>query len=304
MATLYTEASSNIRKTWFFITGFLVLIIALGWLFSYVFDNQGILVFATILSIAMSFGSYWYSDKIVLSLVRAQLIQKSDNPELYRVVENLCITAGLPLPKIYIMQEAQPNAFATGRDKNHAVVVVTTGILAKLNKTELEGVIAHELSHIGNKDILLGAVITVLVGIVANASNFFLRFGFFGGGGGGRKRDSGEGEMGLILMVLAIIAAILAPIGAMLIQLAISRKREFLADESGALLTRYPEGLASALEKISDDQTPMRVASNSTSHLFIASPLKGKQVLGWLAKLFSTHPPIEERIKALRDLRI
>ena len=299
MPTLYSHAESNIRKTWLLMTGFLLFIIALGWLFSFLLDTSIILIIAIALSILMSFGSYWYSDKIVLRMSRAKPIEKKDNPELYRLVENLCITAGLPLPKIFIIQESQPNAFATGRDANHSVVAVTKGLLEKLERTELEGVIAHELSHIGNKDMLLQTVIVVLVGVVAMLSNMFLRISFWGGMGRRDSRDS----TGLILLALGIIAALLAPIAASLIRLAISRKREFLADASGALLTRYPEGLARALEKISTDPNPMRVANNSIAHLFISNPFKGKQRQSWFTKLFMTHPPVEERIKALRGMK-
>lgn len=300
MATLYTHADSNARKTWFLMTGFLVFVIAIGWLFSYALDSGAILVFAVLISVAMSITSYWYSDKIVLAMTHAVPIEKNDNPELYRLVENLCITAGLPLPKIYIINENQLNAFATGRDKNHAVVAVTRGLLSKLNKTELEGVIAHELSHIGNKDMLLSTVIVVLVGVISLVSNMFLRVSFFGG----RKRDSDNGRVGGLLILLGLIAAILAPIAATLIRLAISRKREFLADADGALLTRYPEGLASALEKISKDVTPMKVANTAMAHLYIDSPFNEKQSANWLVKLFQTHPSIEERIRALRDMEI
>jgi len=295
MATLYTQADSNIRKTWLLATGFLVFIIAIGWLFSYTQNSPSLLVVAVIFSLATSFFSYWFSDKLVLSMLNAKLIEERDDKELYRLVENLCITAGLPLPKIYIIEEAQPNAFATGRDSNHAVVVVTRGLLEKLERAELEGVIAHELSHIGNKDMLLQTVIVVLVGIVALLSDWFLRISFHGGG---RKKE------GVAILVLGIVAAILAPLAASLIKLAISRKREFLADVSGALLTRYPEGLARALEKISEDPNPMKAANDSTAHLFIASPFKGEQKTSWSAKLFMTHPPIEERIAALRGLKI
>ena len=302
MATIYTQADSNTRKTWFLITGFLVFIIAIGWLFSYLLNSDAILYFAVFLSVFMSFGSYWWSDKIVLSMYRAQPIEKKDNPQLYNVVENLCITAGLPVPKIYIIPEAQPNAFATGRDKNHAVVCVTQGLLNRLDKTELQGVLAHELSHIGNKDMLLSTVVAVLAGVVAILANFFLRISFWGGGR--RSSNDENGNAGAILAVVGILAAILAPIAATLVQLAISRKREFLADADGALLTRYPEGLARALEKISSDPTPMRIANDAASSLFIDSPYKGKQKTNWFTKLFSTHPPIEERIKALRGMEI
>jgi len=296
--TLYTQAESNIRKTWLLLIAFLIFIIALGWIFSYLLDNPIFLILAVIIAFFQSFLSYWYSDKIVLAMTKAKKIEKKDNPELYRVVENLCITAGLPLPKIYIIEEQQPNAFATGRDQNHAVVAVTQGLLEKLERPELEGVLSHELSHIGNKDILLGTVVVILVGIIAMLSNWFLRISFFGGG----RRS--RGSSGVIFMILGISAAILAPVAAILIKLAISRKREFLADASGALLTRYPEGLAKALEKISADLNPMRVASNSTAHLFIASPFRGKQTKSWFTKLFLTHPPVEERTRALRGMKI
>lgn len=299
MASIYTHADSNTRKTWFLITGFLVFIIFVGWLFSYLLEDGGfIMVLAVFLSILTSIGSYWFSDKLVLSMTKAQPIKKSDNPELYRLVENLCITAGLPVPKIYIIHESQLNAFATGRDKNHAVIAVTQGLLERLNKAELEGVLAHELSHIGNKDMLISTVIVIFAGIIALLSDFFLRISFR------RSGDSNDNKAGALLLILGVIAAILAPIAASLIKLSISRKREFLADAYGALLTRYPEGLASALQKISDDVTPMRVANNSTAHLFIDSPFNEKQSSNWFVKLFSTHPPIEERIRALRDIEV
>lgn len=297
--TLYTQAESNIRKTWLLLIAFLIFIIALGWLFSYLLDNSIFLILAVIIALLQSFFAYWYSDKIVLAMTRARPIEKKDNPELYRIVENLCIAAGLPLPRICIIAEQQPNAFATGRNAEHAVVAVTQGLLEKLERSELEGVLSHELSHIGNKDMLLGTVIVILIGIVALISNWFLRISFWGG----TRRDSRDSS-GPILMILGIIAAILAPIAAILIQLAVSRKREFLADASGALLTRYPEGLAKALEKISADPNPMRIANNSTAHLFIASPFRGKQSKSWFTKLFMTHPPVEERISALRGMEI
>jgi len=301
MSSIYTQADLNTRKTWFLLTGFLVFIIAVGWLFSYLLQDNAILYFAVFLSVAMSFGSYWWSDKIVLGMYRAQPIGHSQNPELYHVVENLCITAGLPVPKVYIIPEMQPNAFATGRDKNHAVVAVTQGLLQRLNKTELQGVIAHELSHIGNKDMLLSTIVAVLAGIVAMLANMFMRISFWGGG---RRSDNDRGNAGAILMILGILAAVLAPIAATLVQLAISRKREFLADADGALLTRYPEGLASALEKISADPTPMRITNDAAASLFIDSPYKGKQKTNWFVKLFMTHPPVEERIAALRGMEV
>ena len=298
MASLYTHADSNTRKTWFLITGFLVFVIAVGWLFSYVLDSSAILYVAIFLSISMSISSYWFSDKLVLSMAHAKLIENKDNPELYRLVENLCITAGLPVPKIYIIEEAQLNAFATGRDKNHAVVAVTRGLLRRLDKMELEGVIAHELSHIGNRDMLVSTVVVILVGVVSLLANFFLRISFLGG------RDNDNKQAAVLMMVLGLVAAILAPIAATMIQLAISRKREFLADADGALLTRYPEGLASALEKISADVTPMKVANTATAHLYIDSPFNEKQDSNWFINLFQTHPPIEQRIKNLRDIQV
>lgn len=235
-------------------------------------------------------------------MAKAEPIEKKNAPELYNIVENLCITAGLPLPKIYLVREAQPNAFATGRNPERAVVAVTEGLLERLDRSELEGVLAHELSHIGNRDMLLSTVIVVLVGFISILSDMFLRSSFFGFGG--RRDREGGGQAQAIMMLVGIILAILAPIAAMLIQLAISRKREFLADTSGALLTRYPEGLASALEKISKNPTPMQVANNTTAHLWLDDPFKGKKKTGWLHKLFMTHPPVEERVKALRGLKI
>ena len=298
MVNLYRLVESNTRKTFLLMTFFVVFIIALGWLFSYILGNSIILVIAIIFAFIMNIGSYWYSDKIVLAMTHAKPIKKEDNPELYRIVENLCITAGLPLPKIYILEEWQPNAFATGRDANHAAIAVTRGLLEKLDRTELEGVISHELSHIKNKDILLQTVVVVLAGIVAWVSHWFLRISFWGGG----RRERGKG--GSIILLIGIIAAILAPLAATLIRLAISRKREFLADASGALLTRYPEGLARALEKIAGDTERMKVANNSIAHLFIASPFRGKEAKSWFINLFRTQPPIEERIKALRGMKI
>lgn len=291
--TLYNQQSVNVRKTWLLFTVFLVVIIGVGWVFSQVYNSPGILYFAIIFSLVMNFVSYWWSDKIVLSMSGAQPALHDTHRDLYHIVENLSITAGLPMPKVYIINDPSPNAFATGRDKEHAVVAVTTGLLGMLDKSELEGVIAHELSHIGNRDILLSTVVVVLVGILAMLSDIFMRSLFWGGGG--RDREKGGG----LFLVLGIVAAILAPIAATLIQLAISRKREFLADASGALLTRYPEGLANALRKISQFSMPMKRASTATAHLFIANPFgPGKKTPG-LAKLFLTHPPVEDRIKAL-----
>ena len=301
MPSIYTHADSNTRKTWFLITFFLVFVIATGWLFSYILESPVILVMAVFLSVGMSVSSYWFSDKLVLSMAHAHPLKKEENLEMYRLVENLSITAGLPVPKIYIIEEAQLNAFATGRDKNHAVVAVTRGLLTRLDKNELQGVIAHELSHIGNKDMLLGTIVVVLAGIVSLLANFFLRISFYGGG---RRSNSDNNQAQALLMVLGIVAAILAPIAATMIKLAISRKREFLADADGALLTRYPEGLASALEKIDADVTPMKVANTASAHLYVDSPFNEKQSHNWFVNLFQTHPPISQRIKNLRDMHI
>ena len=274
---------------------FFVLVILLGWFISIYYNNTSILYFFIIFSILMNFFSYWFSDKIVLKLAGAREAKREEYFDLYTSVENLSITAGLPMPKVYVVQDDAPNAFATGRDKNHAVVCATTGLLAILNKAELEGVIAHELSHIGNKDMLLSTVVVVLVGFVTIVADIFTRHLFFGNLG--KNRDN---KAGGFLIIIGIILSILAPIFAMLIQLAISRKREFLADASGALLTRYPDGLASALKKISQYSRPMVRQSSAIAHLYIADP-KGARIGKKIAGLFATHPPVEERIKALTD---
>lgn len=248
------------------------------------------LIFAGMTSI----GSYYYSDKLVLATSKAQKIEKKDNPTLFRIVENLCIGAGIPMPDVYIIDDESANAFATGRDPKHAVICVTTGLLHKLTKIELEGVIAHELSHIKNYDIRLMAIVAILVGFIAILADFFMRSLWFRG----RDNDKAQG----IFLLIGIVLAILSPIVATLIQLAVSRKREFLADASGVLLTRYPEGLASALEKIALDKVPMKTASNATAHLFIENPFNRKEGSHWFASLFNTHPPAEERIKILRSM--
>ena len=296
MATLYTQQDKNVRKTWLLMAVFFAVIVAIGWFLSYYYNSPGILYVAVLFSIFSNIGSYWFSDKIVLKLTQARPADEMQFHDLHNIVENLAITAGLPKPRIFVIEDLAPNAFATGRNKEHAVVVVTTGLLGMLDRTELEGVIAHELSHIGNRDILLSTIVSVLAGLVVIISDFFLRSRLWGFGGG-RNRESGNQLQG-ILMIVGIVFVVLSPIIATLIQLAISRKREFLADASGALLTRYPEGLANALRKISSYSAPMKVASNATAHLFIANPFGAKALRG-LPKLFMTHPPMEERIKAL-----
>ena len=283
------------RKTWILMTMFFIVVIGIGWAFSFILNNPAILIFAVVFAVFMNVGSYWYSHKIVLSMSGARPADEREFKELHNIVENLSITAGLPKPKIYIMNDQAPNAFATGRNKEHAVVAVTTGLLGMLDRNELEGVIAHELSHIGNKDMLISTVIVTLVGFVTLLSDFFLRFTLFGGRGGGNR----DGRLQLILIIVGIALAILAPLIAVLIQLAVSRKREFLADASGALLTRYPEGLASALKKISGYSGQMRLANHATAHLFISNPFGAKHTKKRFHKLFMTHPPMEERVKAL-----
>jgi len=292
MATLYTHQEENVAKTWVIMGVFLGVVIALGWAISWYFNNPGILIFAVIFALGMNVWSYWNSDKVVIALARAKPADPTQYAELHRTVENLAITAGLPKPKVYIVDDPAPNAFATGRDKNHAAVAVTSGLLQMMDKSELEGVLAHELSHIGNRDMLVSTIAVVLVGFVALASNFFMRSAFFGGGGREEKQNP-------ILMIVAVAFIVLAPVVATLLQLAISRKREFLADASGALLTRYPEGLANALRKIGAYARPMRTANNATAHLYISNPFGPKAATSALARLFMTHPPIEARIKAL-----
>jgi heat shock protein HtpX len=293
MATLYTQQSKNIRKTWLLVGVFLSVVMGIGYLLSSYYNNPGILVIAFVFSLVMNIASFWFSDKIALASARAIPADEKEFLELHRIVENLSITAGLPKPRVYIIPDMAPNAFATGRNKDHAAVAVTTGLLQMLDRSELEGVIAHELAHIGNRDILLQSMVVVLVGFISLVSNMFLRSMFWGGG----NRDSDERQGGGVFAIVGIALLILSPIIAQLVQLAISRKREFLADASGALLTRYPEGLASALNKINQAGIPMSTASDATAHLYISNPFGG--VLTGLHKLFMTHPPTEERVAAL-----
>lgn len=275
-------------------TMFFVVVIGIAWGFSYVMNNPTILYVGVAFSIGMNIWSYWYSDKMVIKMSGAKPATREEYFDLWNAVENLSITAGLPMPALYVIEDSSPNAFATGRDKDHSAVAVTTGLLEILDKSELEGVIAHELSHIGNRDILLGTVVVVLVGFVAIISDMFMRMAFSGGGNNNRSS--------LPIIIIAVILSILAPIVAKIIQLAISRKREFLADASGALLTRYPEGLASALEKISGYPHGLQRVSTATAHLYISNPLKDGKAVSFLSKLFATHPPANERIEALRGM--
>jgi len=295
MATLYTHQADNITKTWALLAGFLVFIIGLGFVFSQVYGNPGILYIAIVISLLMNVGSYWWSDKIVLKMVHARPASREETPDLWNSVENLCITAGLPMPKLYIVDDPSPNAFATGRNKDNAAIAVHTGLLSILNKSELEGVLAHELAHIGNRDTLVSTVVVVLAGTIAIVSDMFLRMSIHGG-----NRKEGGG----LMIVVAIAASILAPIAASMIRLAVSRKREFLADASGALLTRYPEGLAAALEKIhsAGSARPSTTASNAYAHLYISNPFGGTGK--FVSKMFMTHPPAEERIAILRGMDV
>ena len=298
---LYAQRASNIRRTWALVTGFLVVVIAVGYAVSWYYDDTSILYIAIIIAVATNFYAYWASDKLVLSLNHARSASREEFFDFYTVTENLAITAGLPKPKLYVIDDPAPNAFATGRDEAHAVVCATTGLLAMMTRPELEGVIAHELSHIQNRDMLLMTIAVVLAGFVALIANIFLRMSFFGGG---RRDDNGNA----LFMVLAVVGIVLAPLAAKLIELAVSRRREYLADASGALLTRYPEGLASALTKIGAYAAPMKSANLATAHLFIGDPFgpktaKAGGTSGRIERLFSTHPPIEDRIHKLLGVR-
>lgn len=297
MATIYTHKSENITKTWLLVGVFLAIVLGVGYFLAVQYQNPGILTIAIIFSVVMNIARYWYSDKIALSMARAVPAAGPQYAELNRIVENLAITAGLPAPKVWIIPDRAPNAFATGRNARHASVAVTVGLLEMLDRSELEGVIAHELAHIGNRDILLQSMVAVLVGFVSILADMFTRSLWFGG-----HRDD-EQQGGSVLAIVGIVFIILSPIIATLIQLAISRKREFLADASGALLTRYPDGLASALRKISSYGRPMATASNATAHMYISNPFGAKATRG-ISHLFMTHPPVEERIKALSDMAL
>lgn len=306
--TAYNQVASNKFKTLLIMvifTGFVVLVAyvltsALGYSQSEAFGFTTIFL---IVALIMNFASFYFSDSIILAISQAKGIEKKDNPELYRLVENLCIASGLPLPRIYLIDDSAPNAFATGRDPKHSAIVFTTGILQKLDRLELEAVVAHELSHVGNYDVRVMAVVTILVGLVALMADMFFRMMWWGGGR--RDNDDNRGGAAAIFMIIAIVLALLSPVIAQLIQLAVSRRRELLADSSAALLTRNPNGLATALLKISTDKEPLEVANKGTAHLYFANPFKDKQSggVGWFANLFNTHPSIEERVKALRAMQ-
>ena len=304
---VYNQISGNIAKTWLWLFVFFALVLSLGWIFSYVYDQPDFIIAAALLSSVGAIVSYWYSDAIALSLANAKAIErKTDFPQLFRIVENLCIAAGLPMPKLYVINDTAPNAFATGRDKNHAALAVTAGLLDMMDEREVEGVIAHELSHIGNRDTLLMTAVVILAGLVSVLSDLFLCMQWFGGR---RSRDNDrEGQN--ILFLIGIVVSILAPFAAMLIRFAISRRREFLADANAVLITRYPEGLASALEKIRQTGRVSYRASAAIDHLYFTSPFgsdrnknaSAMRQTPWYVTLFSTHPPIEQRIAALKNM--
>jgi heat shock protein HtpX len=291
--TLYQERSRNGWRTALLMASFLVVVVVIGFAFSYYFGSPNLVYIALFFAVCMNFYSYWFSDRQVLSMTNARPASREEFFDFYTVTENLSITAGIPLPKLYVIEDPSPNAFATGRDEKHAVVCATTGLLAIMNRAELEGVLSHELSHIRNHDILLMTVAVVLAGFLAILADIFLRLSFWGGRGNNDRNDNGN----IIFLVLSVVAIVLAPLAATLIELAISRRREYQADASGALLTRYPEGLASALEKIAA-AGPMASPSHATAHLFIGDPF-GSHPTDWIDKLFSTHPPVASRVQAL-----
>lgn len=296
--SMYNDISANKRKTWILLTLFSFFIILLFGVIGIAadIDPLGTMFLGFLFSIIYCLFSYYASSSITLMSAGAKELQKQDAFEIYTMVENLCITAGLPMPKIYLIQDSSPNAFATGRDPQHASIAVTTGLLATLNKVELEGVIAHELAHIKNYDIRVMTIVVVLVGLIVLISDIFLRMSLFRGG----NRDNKQGAA--VILIIALILALLSPLIAQLIKLAVSRTREYLADASGAMLTRHPEGLASALEKIASNRTPLQRANHATAHLFISNPFGKKQKNRGLAGLWSTHPPTESRIERLRKM--
>lgn len=289
---MYDQISSNKRRTVVLLLAFSVLLWGFAWVIGQALGQPDLLFIIGIFSLCYAAFSYFAGSKMALAVNGAKEIQKKDNPRLWRTVENLAITDGLPMPRVYIMDDPAPNAFATGRDPAHSVVCATTGLLQIMSDTELEGVIAHELGHVKNYDIRVNTLAFALVGVISLIADFFLRWSFFGGD---NRQNNNQ-----LLVILAIVAAIIAPLAATLLQLSISRRREYLADATGALTTRYPEGLANALEKIGRSGSVTIRQNTSTAHMFFVNPLKGHSLLN----LFSTHPPIEARIKALRDMKL
>ena len=298
---MYEQIAANKRKTVLIVLGTLVFVGALGYLFGYLL-GAGIvgLIVALVISTGMSFFSYRYGDQLVLRASRARPVTHEQEPRLHNIVEGLALAAGIPKPAVYVIPEKAPNAFATGRNPQHSSVAVTQGLLDMMNRVELEGVVAHELSHVKDRDILVGTLVATLVGSVVLMAEFMLRWFWWGG----RRSGDGEGKQGLaILAVAGLVLAILAPIIAQVIKLTMSRRREYLADAQGAMLTRYPPGLASALRKLASDATPMRVANNATAHLWLKQPSRTPgEANHWFESLFSTHPPIAERIRLLEEM--
>ena len=300
MINVYEQVDRNKRRSAMVMVFFVIFITLVVWLFSRVLDyGPGLVGWALVFSGLMSFAGYWYSDRIILAISKARPADKKRDFQFFTVAENLSLASQIPMPKLYVIEDSSPNAFATGRDVNHAVICVTTGLISKLNRTELEGVVAHEISHIRNYDMLLMSVVTVLVGMIILISDWFLRSSYLGG----RSRNRHGGNAGAILFLVGLILALLSPLIAKLNQLAISRRREFLADASAVKLTRYPNGLVQALEKISLDKKPLEAANKATAHLYIVNPFKGQTTRNWLANLFNTHPPVGERIKTLKEMR-
>jgi len=298
--TLSSAIQSNVTKTYVIMVTFVVFVVLLGYVLGQALGyGNSIMWLAVLFSVISSLVSYYWGDSLVLTLSHARPADRNKDFDLFTVAENLSIAAGMPKPRLYVIDDTAMNAFATGRDPQHAVIVATTGILSRLDRRELEGVIAHELSHIKNYDTRLMAVVAVLVGTVAYMADMFLRQLWWGGNR--RDRDN-DNSLGGIFMIVGIVLAIISPILATLIQLAASRNREYLADVSGAKLTRYPEGLARALEKLHGDKEVLEAATNATAHLYIINPFKGKNFGAWFANAFNTHPPIEDRIKRLRAL--
>jgi heat shock protein HtpX len=300
--TAYTQVSANRRKTFFLMFLFGLFTVAIAYIFSIAlgFDPSsaiGLVAVVLFISTLINVGSYFYSDRLVMSMARAKQIKKNNNPKLFRIVENLSIASGAPIPKVFVINDAAPNAFATGRNPKNAAIAVTTGLLEKLDKLELEGVISHELSHVQNYDTRVMTIVVILVGLIALLSHMFIRMLWFSGG----RRERNQGQA--IFLAIGVAAAILAPIAAQLIKLAVSRKREYLADASGAILTRNPDGLANALEKISSYSEPVKGATTATAHLYISNPLGKEAAKHWLSNLFNTHPPIQKRIKILRNMQ-
>lgn len=298
MINVYEQVDQNKRRSALIMVLFVVFISLISWIFAQALGyGTGTVGIALIIAGLMSLASYWWGDKIILTISGARPALREKDFNFYTVTENLAMASGVPMPRLYVIEDSAPNAFATGRDPEHGIICATTGLLQKLNRTELEGVVAHELSHIKNFDTRLMAIVTILVGMIALLADWFIRGSWF------RSKDNeNRGSAGALFFLVGIILALLSPLIAQLIQLAISRRREFLADASGVLLTRYPDGLASALEKIAKDPEPLEAANRATAHLYIINPIKGKELGSAVANLFNTHPPVEERIKALKGM--